>query len=226
MNIKKDIESVFLEISNPNLFSIEKRTFEALSKNLKAAENYLDEAESNFSNNTPTPFWDSIEKAYAELGKFHQNIYRIADLSIYYGERETQFRTKIRGSCHELEQLLKTNENWLQDYKYAIKDIEKYREKSKYSYPKFPVERGSIRKFHTKSNSISKRAYKIAKEALKHYEFAYIYEIRKNNKIEYSPNHPDDLNTLSRAINYTTPYLTEAIDWCERLLEERHSIIN
>ena len=215
--IKRDIEIELKKLSDGKINFREKESFESLPKHLKAAEDYLDQAVSNFSNNTPTPFWDSIENVYTELYGFMSNIESISSAVISYDEKLPNFQNKISRDCQNLKDLLNKYENWLQDYKYVKKDIEKYLEKSKYLYPKFSVKKGDIRSFYTKSHAISQRAEKIAKEAQKKFDFAHIYEIRKNNEVLMFRN----IGTLLGAINHTTQYLTSAIDRCESELE-RH----
>ena len=58
--------------------------FELLPKYLEGAANYLDRAEHDFSDNALSPFWESIENAYIQLGNFNEKMHNIRiELSNY-----------------------------------------------------------------------------------------------------------------------------------------------
>jgi len=58
--------------------------FESLPKCLEEAENHLDKAKYDFSENALSPFWESIENAYIELGSFNEEMQNIkGNLSNY-----------------------------------------------------------------------------------------------------------------------------------------------
>jgi tetratricopeptide (TPR) repeat protein len=58
--------------------------FESLPKYLESAASYLNRAEQDFSDNALSPFWESIENAYIQLGNFNEGMHNIrAKLSNY-----------------------------------------------------------------------------------------------------------------------------------------------
>jgi uncharacterized phage infection (PIP) family protein YhgE len=73
-----------LEIKELNDKSI--RTFEAAVQTLGAAEQHLDQAEKDFDERAFAPFWDSVERAAAALGSFHENVGLIKANSAKYVE--------------------------------------------------------------------------------------------------------------------------------------------
>ncbi len=53
------------------------RLFESMPKQLESAEEYLDQAEFDFSDGAFSPFWGSIEKAAETLGRFDKGVQEI-----------------------------------------------------------------------------------------------------------------------------------------------------
>jgi hypothetical protein len=60
--------------------------YETLPVFLKSAENYLDQAEQDFREHAYSPFWDSIERAAFELGKYSTSIKRIEYQASQYAD--------------------------------------------------------------------------------------------------------------------------------------------
>lgn len=58
--------------------------FESIPKHLESAEEYLDQAEFDFSDGAFAPFWDSIEKAVKTLGHFDEGVQQIKGNSTRY----------------------------------------------------------------------------------------------------------------------------------------------
>ena len=58
--------------------------FESMPEYLKSAEEYLDQAEFDFSDGAFAPFWDSIEKAAKTLGRFDKGVQEIQENSSRY----------------------------------------------------------------------------------------------------------------------------------------------
>lgn len=58
--------------------------FESMPEYLKSADEYLDQAEFDFSDGAFAPFWDSIEKAAKTLGRFDEGVQKIKESSSRY----------------------------------------------------------------------------------------------------------------------------------------------
>ena len=60
--------------------------FESMPKHLRSAEQYLDQADVDFSDGAFAPFWDSIENAAKALGCFDEGVHHIKDNASHYTE--------------------------------------------------------------------------------------------------------------------------------------------
>jgi uncharacterized protein YfcZ (UPF0381/DUF406 family) len=67
--------------------------FESMPKHLSSAEEHLDHAQVDFSGGAFSPFWDSIEEAAKELGRFDEGVRHIRDHSSRY--------TELIGKCED-----------------------------------------------------------------------------------------------------------------------------
>lgn len=70
------------------------RLFESMPTHLSAAESHLDSAEIDFAEGTFAPFWDSIERAATELGRFDQAVHGLHTASSRYGELSKTYEAK------------------------------------------------------------------------------------------------------------------------------------
>lgn len=68
--------------------------FEQLPVHLNSAEKYLDVAEKDFADGAFAPFWDSVEKAAAALGRFEKGVRDIESNSTKYIDLVKQYRGK------------------------------------------------------------------------------------------------------------------------------------
>lgn len=66
--------------------------FESLTKHLSSAEEYLEQAEVNFSDRAFAPFWDSIENAAKILGRFDEGVRQIKDNLSRYTELVREYK--------------------------------------------------------------------------------------------------------------------------------------
>ncbi|RLC12421.1 MAG: hypothetical protein DRI57_17725 [Deltaproteobacteria bacterium] len=65
--------------------------FEQMAKHLKTAEEYLNQAEFEFSEGAFAPFWDAIEKTAETLGRFEQGVQNIRNNSSQYTDLITKY---------------------------------------------------------------------------------------------------------------------------------------
>jgi uncharacterized protein YfcZ (UPF0381/DUF406 family)/exonuclease VII small subunit len=82
-----------LEINELNDKSI--HAFEAAVQTLEAAEQHLDQAEKDFDERAFAPFWNSVERAAAALGSFHENVSLIKANSAKYVQLAKNCRDSI-----------------------------------------------------------------------------------------------------------------------------------
>ena len=65
--------------------------FEQMPEQLKTAEEHLNQAEFEFSEEAFAPFWDSIEKTAKTLGRFDEGVQRIKNNSSQYSDVIKQY---------------------------------------------------------------------------------------------------------------------------------------